>query len=120
MRLAALILAVALTGCSTLGTALGGVFGGGTNAAANVQAGEENKQTGVVVGKVTDSKVEAKEIGALTQADQNITSTGETTIQNIPPWVILLLLLGWLLPTPSSMWKGFVSLFPKKRKRKKK
>jgi len=28
---------------------------------------------------------------------------------NIPPWVMLLLILGWLLPTPTEIARGFMS-----------
>jgi hypothetical protein len=28
---------------------------------------------------------------------------------NIPPWVILLLILGWLLPTPTEIARGFIN-----------
>jgi len=28
---------------------------------------------------------------------------------NIPPWVIVLLILGWLLPTPTEMVRGFTN-----------
>ena len=28
---------------------------------------------------------------------------------NIPPWVMLLLILGWLLPTPTEMVRGFMN-----------
>ena len=28
---------------------------------------------------------------------------------NIPPWVIILLILGWLLPTPTEMGRGILN-----------
>jgi len=28
---------------------------------------------------------------------------------NIPPWVMLLLILGWLLPTPTEIARGFIN-----------
>ena len=92
-------------------------MGGGTNVAANTQIGKENNQTGVVVGEVKTNKIEAQEIGKLTQADQTIEAHGETTIQNIPPWVLLLLILGWLLPSPKEIWDGLWNI-PKKVKGK--
>jgi len=29
--------------------------------------------------------------------------------QNIPPWVMLLLILGWLLPTPTEIGRGIIN-----------
>ena len=29
--------------------------------------------------------------------------------QNIPPWVMLLLILGWLLPTPTEIGRGIMN-----------
>jgi hypothetical protein len=34
---------------------------------------------------------------------------GKLNIQNIPPWVMILLLLGWLLPTPTEMGRGMLN-----------
>ena len=112
MRTAVIIVALFLSGCSALSALIPGM-GGGTNVAANTQIGKENNQTGVVVGEVKTNKVEAQEIGKLTQADQTIEAHGETTIQNIPPWVLLLLILGWLLPSPKEIWDGLWNI-PKK------
>jgi hypothetical protein len=28
--------------------------------------------------------------------------------QDIPVWVILLLILGWVLPSPQEIWRGFL------------
>jgi hypothetical protein len=104
----AILLAFLLTGCSTLASFIPGM-GGGTNVAANTQAGKENNQTGVVVGEVKTGKVEAKDIGKLTQADQAI-SARSVDITNIPPWVLLLLILGWLLPSPAEIWNGLLNI----------
>lgn len=98
------LLTALLVGCSALTTLLPGM-GGGTNVAANTQVGKENKQTGVVVGTVQDNKVEAVNLGQLTQAEQAI-SAASVEISNIPPWVLLLLILGWLLPSPKEIWDG--------------
>ena len=32
-------------------------------------------------------------------------------VDNIPPMVLFMLVLGWLLPSPSEMWKGLINLF---------
>ena len=31
------------------------------------------------------------------------------SIQNLPPWVILLLILGWVLPSPMEIYRGTVN-----------
>lgn len=94
------LLPLLLSGCLSW---LPGV--GGTNVAANTQVGAQNNQA-AVVGKIQgDSKVEAQELGKLTQAEQAI-EAGSVEISNIPPWVILLLILGWLLPSPKEIWDG--------------
>lgn len=78
---------------------------GGTSVAANTQVGAQNNQA-AVVGKIEgDTKVEAKEIGKLTKAEQAI-EAAQVSIQNLPPWVVLLLVLGWVLPSPMEIWVG--------------
>lgn len=39
-------------------------------------------------------------------SNARVGNANRVTVQNVPPWVMLLLLLGWLLPTPSSIFKG--------------
>ena len=119
-----LIMAVLLSGCSML-SALVPSLGGGTNVAANTQVGKENNQTGVVVGEVKTNKIEAENIGKLTQSEQAVEAKdSEINIQNIPPWVMILMLLGWLLPSPGEIYTGikkeagaFFGLFRRKRQR---
>ena len=120
MKAATILVALSisiLAGCSMLGAMLPG-FGGGTNVAANTQVGKENNQTGVVVGDAIKNDLSAvTELGKLNQAETTIEAHGETTIQNIPPWVLLLLILGWLLPSPKEIWDGLWNI-PKKVKGK--
>jgi hypothetical protein len=112
MKAATILVALSisiLAGCSMLGAMIPGM-GGGTNVAANTQVGKENNQTGVVVGDAIKNDLSAvTELGKLNQA--------ETTIENIPPWVLLLLILGWLLPSPKEIWDGLWNI-PKKVKGK--
>ena len=99
-----LAVCVTLSGCGSL--PLGLLGGGGPNVAANTQVGKENRQAVFAfddrteVGRDSISKeVEAGEIDNL-----NITN------ENIPPWVFLLALLGWLAPSPSEMGRGMYRL----------
>ena len=120
MKAATILVALSisiLAGCSMLGAMIPGM-GGGTNVAANTQIGKENNQTGVVVGDAIKNDLSAvTELGKLNQAETTIEAHGETTIQNIPPWVLLLLILGWLLPSPKEIWDGLWNI-PKKVKGK--
>ena len=101
MRLTvAILLSLFLGGCLSPMSLLGG---GGPNVAANVQAGAENNQTGVQVGDIT--KAETVYSGVAPSG-----SVGSLNISNqdIPIWVILLLILGWVLPSPQEIWRGFL------------
>ena len=118
MRAATILVALSislLAGCSMLGALIPGM-GGGTNVAANTQVGKENNQTGVVVGDAIKNDLSAvTDLGTLNQAETAIQTSGETTIQNIPPWVLLLLILGWLLPSPKEIWDGLWNIHKKIR-----
>ena len=94
-----LLLALFLSSCglSTL-LPLGG--SGGPTVNSNAQVGAENRQSAVSIEETTSvgRDIVTKEI-----------ETGmveKLNIQNIPPWVMILLLLGWLLPTPTEMGRG--------------
>ena len=97
-----LILVLFLSGCglSTLGL-LGG--SGGPTVNSNAQIGAENRQSAVSIEETTSAgrDIVSKEL-----------ETGmveKLNIQNIPPWVMVLLLLGWLLPTPTEMGRGMLN-----------
>jgi len=78
--------------------------GSGTNVAANTQLGKTNNQT---------IKVETLE-GTVEQSNDknkvNTDSVENININEIPPWVLLLLILGWLLPSPTEIWRGFLQM----------
>ena len=96
-----------LAGCSALSALVPGM-GGGTNVAANTQIGKENNQTGVQVGDVKENKVEAQQIGKLSQAETAI-DAANVTINSLPPWVLLLIILGWVLPSPMEIYRGLIN-----------
>ena len=110
MKAATILVALSisiLAGCSALSALIPGM-GGGTNVAANTQIGKENNQTGVQVGEVKENKVEAQEIGKLSQADTAI-EAANVTINSLPPWVLLLIILGWVLPSPMEIYRGLIN-----------
>jgi hypothetical protein len=118
LLLLVLIGGVSLTGCS--GTqALNLLTGGGPNVAANTQVGKNNLQT---IGTSTvngDQKIvrpQARDIKQSQNSNKVQADRVETVVVNeVPPWVILLALLGWLLPTPRDMVLGFINIFRKKK-----
>ena len=101
--LASLSLILLLSGClgGPLSLLSGG--GGGPNVAANVQAGKENNQTGVQVGDI----IKADTVNTGVTPSGAIDSLNVMN-QDIPMWVILLLILGWVLPSPQEIWRGFL------------
>jgi len=92
-----------LSGCLNAMSLLGG---GGPNVAANVQAGKENNQS--VIDNSSDVSGET-----VTVDNSQVSSAGpiesvKVLNQDIPMWVIILLVLGWMLPSPREIWLGFL------------
>ena len=81
---------------------------GGTNVAANTQLGKENNQN---VGVTTYNKPEIKPEGPVDTVNQD---NSTTNISEIDPFLLLLLVLGWLAPSPSEMGRGLLKLFRRK------
>lgn len=99
-----LLLVITLSGCLNPLSLLGG--GGGPNVAANVQAGKENNQS--VIDNSSDVSGENVNID-----NSQVSSSGKVESikifnQDIPMWVIVLLILGWMLPSPREIWRGFL------------
>ena len=93
MKYILLLLPLFLTGCSALGLMGSIIPDGGTDVNANAQIGAENTQQ--VVGMQNSSEINAE-------------SVVQNTIQDIPPWVMILLILGWLLPSPQEIFSGLL------------
>lgn len=94
---------------------------GGTNVAANTQIGRTNTQT---VGTTNNTDAGIKTSGNVESITQDFDSGNKVsteqidnlTINEVPIWVILLLLLGWLLPTPTQIGEAFVEAFRRWRR----
>ena len=113
MKLAAsLALCLALAGCGGLPL---GMLGGGTNVAANTQIGRENRQTAVAF----EERVEAGRDVIQKEVEAGPVESLTVNNQDIPPWVLLVALIGWLLPTPTQMGNaiGQALLAPFRRKK---
>jgi hypothetical protein len=111
--LAALLLTITLSGCSPFGIVGSMLTDDAPSLDVDTQIGKTNeKVTGVkaeefsLVKKETtaDTVVEDAKIGT-------ISATGDVSIdEQVPAWIWLLAILGWLLPSPSEIWKGLGNL----------
>ncbi len=98
-----LVLVLLLSGCGLTSLLPFGGSGGPT-VNSNAQIGAENRQAAVSVEQTTSAGRDiiqtTKEVETGKVENLDITNT------NIPPWVILLLILGWLLPTPTEIGRS--------------
>jgi predicted DCC family thiol-disulfide oxidoreductase YuxK len=84
--------------------------GGGPNVAANTQVAKVANQTlgsSVATGDQKVEKIEGhhNRVEQVQSQDNKVKteSVEKVVINEVPPWVILLLLVGWLLPTPQDI-----------------
>ena len=105
-----LILTLFLSGCglSTL-MSLGG--SGGPTVNSNAQIGKENKQAVVTYEEetVTSAGRDVITTEVIKEVEAGPVEKLLISNQNIPPWVMLLLILGWLLPTPTEIGRGIMN-----------
>ena len=106
----ALSLILTLSACLNPMSLLGGLGGGGsgTNVNANTQVGAENNQS-----LLDQSSDISGENVAVDQSNGGFTVDGaiesvKVLNQDIPTWVILMMILGWMLPSPIEIWRGFL------------
>lgn len=103
VRLVAFIALLSLTGCSSLAP-LSFLTGGGPNVAANTQIGKTNNQ-GVNVSTTAPQIRPEAPVDTINQTNNNT---------EIDPLLLLLLILGWLAPSPSEIGRGIAGLFRRK------
>jgi len=110
LRLVALIMApLFFSGCSYLGALTSMLPGGGDGVAANVQAGQENTQA-VISSEESDSiETGDHSVVTTTEASRANHVSGTQINNELPDWVLLLLILGWVLPGPTEIWRGLVN-----------
>ena len=88
-----------------LATKLIGAPSGGLEVEANIGSTVEKEESLVALkGEETTIKAERIEGGI-----------NKTTIQEVPMEFMVLMLLGWMLPSPGEMWRGFLKLLPWRR-----
>lgn len=107
MRVLLLVALLALSGCG--GGPLSLLTGGGPNVAANVQAGKENTQQAVAVQQKTEAGRDIIQQTNPVEAE----NIEEVNIQQTPMWILVLLILGWLLPSPNEIARWIRGLFKK-------
>jgi len=97
------LLTLFLSSCSSAPLKL--LSGGGTNVAANTQIGKENTQNlGVITTTQPKLRIEAP-------VDKIVQDTSTTKITEVDPLMLLLLVLGWLAPSPNEIGRGLLRLF---------
>ena len=106
MRWLVLVLFLSDCGLSTLGL-LGGSDGPTVN--SNAQIGGENRQAVLSVEQTEEVTAGRDVITTEVLKEVETGMVEKLNIQNIPPWVMILLLLGWLLPTPTEMGRGMLN-----------
>lgn len=97
-----------------------GALTGGTNVAANTQVGRTNTQT---LGTTNNTDAGIRTEGSVETINQSVASDNKVAadrvesvvVNEIPPWVVLLLLLGWVLPTPSQIAESILNLFRRRK-----
>jgi predicted small lipoprotein YifL len=105
MRVLLLVALLALSGCGKGPLSL--LTGGGPNVAANVQAGKENTQQAVAVQQKTEAGRDVIQQTSPVVAE----NIKEVNIQQTPMWILALLILGWLLPSPNEIARWIRGLF---------
>ena len=103
-----LLLILTLSSC---GGPLSLLTGGGPNVAANTQVGKENNQ-GINTSIDRSVRPVMRPEGPVETIVQD-NSTTETT--EIDPLLLLLLIVGWLAPSPSEMGRGIIKLFTRRK-----
>jgi len=100
-----LLIVLLLAGCGS--SPLNLLTGGGTNVAANTQIGKENTQQAVVSQTKTEAGRDVVQQTSPVIAEQ----IKEVNIQQTPLWMLILLILGWLLPSPNEIARWIRGLF---------
>ena len=105
-----LLLTLALLCLSSCGS-LPFLSGGGPNVAANTQLGQENYQ-GVTTSVDRSVRPVLRPEGPVENIQQDNSTTNNTEID---PLLLILLVLGWLAPSPNEIARGIRDLFRRKQ-----
>jgi len=121
MRIKSIIILVLcimpLSGCLGTGFIVSKIMGGGKSSGptvnADVQVGKNNTKALVSNSESTDTKAGDNAVITNTKVESQLAPSGNVDSinvmnQDIPLWMILLLVLGWILPSPIEIWRGFL------------
>ena len=121
MRIKSIIILVLcimpLSGCLGTGFIVSKIMGGckssGPTVNADVQVGKNNTKALVSNSESTDTKAGDNAVITNTKVESQLAPSGNVDSinvmnQDIPLWMILLLVLGWILPSPIEIWRGFL------------
>ena len=112
-----LMLIIPLSGCLGTGFVVSKLMGGGKSSGptvnADVQVGKNNTKALVSNSESTDTKAGDNAVITNTKVESQLAPSGNVDSinvmnQDIPLWMILLLVLGWVLPSPIEIWRGFL------------
>ena len=112
-----LMLIIPLSGCLGTGFVVSKLMGGGKSSGptvnADVQVGKNNTKALVSNSESTDTKAGDNAVITNTKVESQLAPSGSVDSinvmnQDIPLWMILLLVLGWILPSPIEIWRGFL------------
>jgi len=112
-----LMLIIPLSGCLGTGFVVSKLMGGGKSSGptvnADVQVGKNNTKALVSNSESTDTKAGDNAVITNTKVESQLAPSGNVDSinvmnQDIPLWMILLLVLGWILPSPIEIWRGFL------------
>ena len=107
---------VSLAAC---GGPLSLLTGGGPNVAANVQAGQTNTQT-VGQTRLEDQRITKSTIGGSLKQSNDTSQVkadrvDSVTVNQTPLWIVLLLVIGWILPSPQEMVRWLLEKYKQKK-----
>lgn len=103
-----LLLLLALTLTASCGGPLSFLTGGGTNVAANTQIGKENNQgVNTTITRDTSVRPVLRPEAPVETLTQDNSTTNNTEID---PLLLILLVLGWLAPSPAEIGRGAIKL----------
>ena len=103
-----LVLTLLLSSCGLTGLPFFSGGGGGPTVNSNAQIGKENKQS-VVSYEQEETTSAGRDVittEVLKEVEAGPVDTLKINNTNIPPWVLLVLLLGWILPTPTQIGRA--------------
>lgn len=113
--IALVVVAFSLTACSALDWVKPFLPGGNDGISAEAQVGDRNNALGdheeysqeIEVEDVTgDVSIKSESTKVEQRSEVRVDNAADVSVTNISVWLILLLILGWLLPTPTTMWRG--------------